>query len=144
MTMPALVRTLTDPFAQHSDSWLAFDRPWYLLVFPLLGLVVCLPILWRRRRPSQREGFFLAVRLGVLALAALALADPQWTWTSRALSVVVVHDVSDSIPPASQRAFERFVDQPGSRQRERTNGSVSSSMQAAPQFATSRAMCRCD
>jgi Ca-activated chloride channel family protein len=90
------------------EAWIAFDRPLALLPVPLLVGLFVLPLLWQHHR-TRRAWVHFGVRVAVLLLTCLALAEPRWTWTTKRLDLVVVRDVSDSIPAASSRALDQFL-----------------------------------
>jgi hypothetical protein len=78
----------------------------------LLGLA---PLFWLVARRSQRGmrpqrwRLSLGVRLGVLALLALALADPRLKLPADRLAVAFLVDVSDSMGPAARAEAERWI-----------------------------------
>ncbi|MBL9121923.1 MAG: VWA domain-containing protein [Phycisphaerae bacterium] len=98
----------TSPLA---DRWISFDHPAALLLIPLLGGLAVLPLLLRlrSRKPTGLAWLHTGLRLAVILFASVALADPQWTWTTNRLAVVLVRDMSASMPPSSQRAVESFI-----------------------------------
>ena len=87
-----------------------FDRPAWLLLIPILGLLTW----WIGRRSLAGLGgstrwIALAVRLLVIALLAGALAEPQFRRTSDDVAVTLVIDASRSIPLEEQRAVDGYV-----------------------------------
>ncbi|MBL8991277.1 MAG: VWA domain-containing protein, partial [Phycisphaerae bacterium] len=89
---------------------LTFDRPiWLFLLIPAAAATV-----WIGRRslsgmaPMGRR-VSLTVRLGVLALLVMALADPQWRLRGKGVAVTVILDASRSLPSARQNEAERYL-----------------------------------
>jgi Mg-chelatase subunit ChlD len=78
----------------------------------LLGLA---PLFWFVARHSQRGmrprrwRLALGTRLGVLALLALALADPRLKLPADRLGVAFLIDVSDSMGPSARAEAERWI-----------------------------------
>lgn len=87
-----------------------FDRPWWLLLIPVLG-VACW---WLSRRSLSgmagwSRGFALAARILAIALLAGALAQAQTRRVTEAVGVTFVVDVSRSIPPGAQQWVDEWV-----------------------------------
>jgi len=89
---------------------LQFDSPWWLLLFPLGAALV---ILAARRSLAGLGPYSNAVaitlRLLALLLASAALAEPSYRLTSKGITVIVVSDVSRSVPPAVHSVFQQFL-----------------------------------
>lgn len=87
-----------------------FDNPRLLWILPVLAV---LSVLIARRSLSGLGSITrwvaLGARLLVLALLVGALAEPSWRRESKAVSVTVLADVSDSIPAAMQKAAEQYL-----------------------------------
>lgn len=90
---------------------LTFDRPiWLYLMIPAAGLAI-----WIARRSlsgmsSRARRFALLVRLLVIALLVIALAEPQWNRTSRSVAVTVVLDASRSMPSVRQTQANQYLE----------------------------------
>ena len=88
---------------------IAFDRPWFLLLFLLL------PIIWMMGFHSLaglgrwRRIFALLLRSLVVALLVLALAQMQVRQTTDRLTVIYLLDQSDSIPAARRNMMLDYV-----------------------------------
>jgi uncharacterized membrane protein len=86
-----------------------FEHPWALLI-----LALALPFWWMARRSVVVLGSWkawggLALRVVVLLLLTFALARPSIVRESDAMTVLVVEDASDSVPPAIREGAERAV-----------------------------------
>ncbi len=91
------------------DVWLSFGQPAWLLVWPVCAAVVA-SVAWRRHRLTALDwSTWTVVRLVVLAALVLALADPSIEWRRRDLAVVLVRDVSASVPEARQGDVDGFL-----------------------------------
>ncbi len=99
------------------------DEPRWLWAFPPLAALACwialvnLSGLGRATRWTA-----LAVRLIVIALLALALAQPNWRRVSKDVAVVFVLDASQSVPGKLQRAVEKFAGDSRAQAAERRPG----------------------
>ena len=91
--------------ALMSESFLPFDRPWYLL------LALFLPVLWivSWRNLSGlgpvRRWFALGIRTIIFLLLIGALAEAYLPRTSDRLTVVYLLDQSESIPPLARKVM---------------------------------------
>ncbi len=89
---------------------LQFDSPWWLLLFPIGAALV---VLAARKSLAGlgpvSNATAIALRLLALLLAAAALAEPSYRLTSKGLTLIVVSDVSRSVPPAVHGVFEQFL-----------------------------------
>lgn len=118
-----------------------FDRPVWLLLVPVLGLVTW----WLSRRSLSglgRGSRWAAVIARVLAIALMAgaLAEPQIREVSESVSVTVVVDASRSIPSGAQERIDRYIAdaQPGSRKPNDLLGVVTAAEDAYVQSSPSR------
>ena len=88
---------------------IAFDRPWFLILFLLL------PVIWWMGFHSLaglgpwRRIFALLLRSLVVSLLVLALAQTQVRQTTDRLTVVYLLDQSDSIPAARRDMMLDYV-----------------------------------
>ncbi|HHN77581.1 MAG TPA: VWA domain-containing protein, partial [Phycisphaerales bacterium] len=89
-----------------------FDRPWWLVLIPGLGLLT-----WLIGRKSlaglgggTRAAAFTA-RVLVIALIAGAMAEPAWRRVGEDVAVTVVLDISRSIPPGEQAVVAEYLAQ---------------------------------
>lgn len=89
-----------------------------------LWLLLLLPLIWYlgarlRAIPPLRRGFILGIRMLLVLLLILALAQVEFAFRSRDLAVFFVIDRSDSIPPAQQETQLQYLvdlaDKGGSR-----------------------------
>ncbi len=102
LTPPVLASLVVGP--------VQFDRPWWLVLIPVLGLAT-----WLIGRKSlaglggmTRTAAFTA-RVLVIALIAGAMAEPAWRRVGEDVAVTVVLDISRSIPPAEQRLVAEYL-----------------------------------
>jgi len=72
-------------------------EPWALWLFVLVGLLFGVCLFWRKR-PLH----VLALRLGLLSLLILALADPAVQHSELSREITALFDVSRSISPAAR------------------------------------------
>ncbi len=87
-----------------------FDRPMWLVLIPVLGLLTLL--IARRSLAGLGRGArsaAIAARLAVIAALAGAMAEPHLRRESDDIAVTVVLDVSRSIPLAQQRAIDEYL-----------------------------------
>lgn len=88
-----------------------FDRPVFLVLFPIAFGVL---LLASRKSLTQwtprQSALCLAVRTALAALLCLALAGPRWLTESRETSVVILRDVSASIPAETAAGARDFSD----------------------------------
>ncbi|MGH7144235.1 MAG: glutamine amidotransferase [Planctomycetota bacterium] len=90
------------PFQFASPRWLLWLVPTWILCILITRFSVAGLKIWRRR-------FVLAVRLTVITLAILILAELQWVTYSNALSVMFVIDHSRSVPEKLQNQALAWV-----------------------------------
>lgn len=86
---------------------LEFRHAWWLVLAPALWLAVWL--LARRSLAglgATTRRVAIALRFGVIALLASALADPVWQKTSEDVAVTIVMDVSRSVPPEARETAQ--------------------------------------
>jgi len=94
----------------------SFSHPWYLLLFPLLAAgAVYLARVGLSGLTGARARWSLGLRLGLLALAVLALSGLQVRQPTRRLAVLFVLDQSDSIPPEERRRQIEYVNRAAER-----------------------------
>ncbi len=90
---------------------IGFERPEWLILLPVLGVVV---FLMARKSLSGLGGMTkwtaIGARLFVIALVAGALARPNWRTEARDVSVIAVVDASRSIPPAQQEGIDQYIE----------------------------------
>ncbi len=102
---------MTDTLATVVVGPVGFERPEWLVLLPVLGVVV---ILMARRSLSGLGGVTkwtaIAARLFVIALVAGALARPSWRTQAEDVSVIAVVDASRSIPPAQQEGIDDYIE----------------------------------
>lgn len=92
---------------------LQFETTFWLWLIPI-GWTICVLIVVARGGNLSGLGSVtrwtaLAVRLLVVALIAMAMAEPQWRKQSKDVAVTVVLDASDSVPLAQQRGLTQYV-----------------------------------
>lgn len=89
-----------------------FQSPIWLLLIPLLGVLTVL-VAWRSLSGLGRVTWWvaLATRLLVIGVLAGALAEPRWRRPARDVSVILVLDVSDSVPAGLRQRVTRFVEE---------------------------------
>ena len=91
--------------------FLQFDRPWWLLLLiPLIAVT-----LWIGRKTLSGMGtaarrVVLAVRLLVLSLLVMAMADPHYRMESNSVAVTVVLDASRSQPLTTNANAQTLLD----------------------------------
>jgi len=93
-----------------------FDTPVWLIPIPVL----CLIAAWMARRSLAGLGTItrwvaLAVRLIVIALILIAMAEPQWRREAKDVAAIVVLDTSESVPSAKQSEVEEFIREAAAR-----------------------------
>jgi Mg-chelatase subunit ChlD/uncharacterized membrane protein len=87
-----------------------FAQPWVLLlILPTLLLFYVVGRERLRRFPPTLARLIMVLRLTIVGLVLLALAQPAVGRPSDLATVVFLVDGSDSIPPESRAAVERFV-----------------------------------
>lgn len=124
---------MSSPFDRLPDLLLDFGRPGWLAVGALAAAVVLLIAMAGAALRTTRWRLALALRVGAIALCAMALSDPRIELRSRDLAVVLVRDVSASVPEASLRALEAWLDATRAPADEReTLGEVLIGAQAVP------------
>ncbi|MEM9560381.1 MAG: VWA domain-containing protein [Planctomycetota bacterium] len=87
-----------------------FDRPWWLVLIPALGLAVW----WIGRKSLAGLGgptrwTALAVRLLVIGLLSAALAEPSIRREGNTVAVIVVADNSRSVPQVAQEQLDEYL-----------------------------------
>ena len=96
-----------------ADVGIRFDAPLWLLAIPILVGLILIPVLrpafGHARTLTDADRIHIVLRVLVILLAGIALAQPQWTWTARATEVVLVRDISESIPAASAAALDQML-----------------------------------
>lgn len=97
---------------------LEFARPAWLLLLPLLWVSIWLIARrslagWRGIQPIA----FTVLRCAVVTLLVAILADPSVRWTARDVALMVVRDVSRSIPPEQQKLADEFMAASAQRKR---------------------------
>jgi uncharacterized membrane protein len=102
MSAPTLASLIVGP--------VQFDQPMWLILIPILWALV----VWIGRSSLSGLGTVsrraaLVVRLLVVALFVLAMAEPQIRDVARDVAVTVVTDTSKSIPPELQGEADRWV-----------------------------------
>ena len=100
-----------------------FETPLWLWLIPI-GWALCILIVVSRGGNLSGLGAAtrwtaLAVRLVVVALIAMAMAEPNWRRVSNDVSVTVVLDASDSVPLIQQRGLDAFVKEASESGKER-------------------------
>lgn len=101
---------------------LEFDAPVWLWVFPVLAV---LSVLIARKSLSglgnASRWIALAIRLLVIALITMAIADPYLREESEKTAVTVIMDVSESIPGPAQREVQAYIEEASKKaQRDRS------------------------
>ncbi len=97
------------------DFPIAFDRPWALLLGAMAIAVTLL--IAHRSGAGQSRGwlrFTTALRILLLGLISLSLADIRTTWRGRELSVLFLVDVSASMPAGAVTGDGGILDRIGS------------------------------
>ncbi|MFO0832766.1 MAG: VWA domain-containing protein [Phycisphaerales bacterium] len=88
-----------------------FDAPVWLWVFPVLAVA---SVLIARKSLSGLDSVWrwvaLAVRLIVIALLVMAVADPYLREESKKVAVTVIMDVSESIPTQAQHEVQGYIE----------------------------------
>src|SRR5688500_14288849 len=84
-------------------------NPEGLVLFALAPVFVWLARRSLRGMRPQRARWALATRLGVLALLALALADPRLKTAADKLAVAFLVDVSDSVGSQARGEAEKWI-----------------------------------
>ncbi len=115
----AQVATLDGSLRRWWEAWdaadvgIRFDAPLWLLAIPILIALILIPFLrpatGQARTLTDADRVHLLVRVLVILFAGIALAQPQWTWTARATEVVLVRDISESIPASSAAALDQTL-----------------------------------
>ncbi len=91
---------------------LEFAAPMALVLFVILGaLTVALNRFSRTYLPTSRRRLALGIRLFLLALVALALAQPRLSLPQDTVNVVFLVDASDSVGPDGEVAAEQWIRQ---------------------------------
>jgi uncharacterized membrane protein len=88
---------------------IAFDRPWFLLLFLLVPVVWWMGFNSLAGLGPWRRVFALLLRSLVVSLLVLALAQTQVRQTTDRLTVIYLLDQSDSIPPARRDMMLDYV-----------------------------------
>ncbi len=88
---------------------IAFDRPWFLLLFLLVPVVWWMGFNSLAGLGAWRRVFALLLRSLVVSLLVLALAQTQVRQTTDRLTVIYLLDQSDSIPPARRDMMLDYV-----------------------------------
>lgn len=88
-----------------------FDQPVWLMLIPVLGGVTILIALGKSLSGlgSVTRWVALAVRLLVIVLLAGAMAEPSWREEAKKVAVIVVADMSQSVPAQLQGDLETYV-----------------------------------
>lgn len=90
----------------------AFGRPAWLLLLPILGLLL---LYWSRSSLAGlgrwRRRLAIAARMTVLSLIVLALAEPQIVWRNNRLTTLYMVDLSQSLPRDKVEPMLNFVRQ---------------------------------
>lgn len=92
---------------------LQFETPFWSWLIPI-GWAICVAIVVLRGGNLSGLGSVtrwtaLAVRLLVVALISMAMAEPQWCKESKDVAVTVVLDASDSVPLAQYVGLTQYV-----------------------------------
>ena len=98
---------LSQPMSQGFE--IAFDRPWFLLLFALLPVVWAMGFHSLAGLGRWRGAFALLLRSLVMTLLILALAQMQVRQTTDRLTVIFLLDQSDSIPAARRGMMLDYV-----------------------------------
>lgn len=78
---------------------LQFDRPWWLILIPVLGVIaVVIATVNMSGLGRVTRVMSLVVRLLVIALIGMSLAEPQWRREAKDVATTLVLDTSDSVP----------------------------------------------
>ncbi|MGQ0627927.1 MAG: VWA domain-containing protein [Phycisphaerales bacterium] len=90
---------------------ITFNQPWwlYLLLPPALALVVLIGRKTLSGMGTWSRRAALIVRLLVVTLIILAIADPHWARTAKNVAVTVVMDVSRSTPQGVQTQMQEYL-----------------------------------
>jgi len=93
-----------------------FDQPWWLLLAPAL---IALAWLIGRRAiaglsPALRRTA-LGVRAALITLLVVALADPSWRKGVDDVAVMIVLDMSESMPAGADRAAASYIEEASKR-----------------------------
>lgn len=115
--------------------WLEFARPERLILIPVL-IFACVAIARRSlsltSRSGSREGWtkgpafrpsfgsatIIIARCAVVAILAAALAEPEAIHGAKAMTNIVVRDVSDSVPTSSRKTLDRLLEASMAKRRE--------------------------
>lgn len=103
------------PSSQNASIFVDFAKPEWLILAPILW-VLCIFIArgriggWRGGMLGDLRGLtFVAFRCLIVALLCVILAEPRIGRRSKDVASLLVRDVSDSVPLASQREFDAFL-----------------------------------
>ncbi|MFO0829889.1 MAG: VWA domain-containing protein [Phycisphaerales bacterium] len=87
---------------------LLFDQPvWLLAIVPAIGAIVAIAL--RAGSGWRSQPVSLSLRLGSVTLLVVALARPIATWHGQDVAVVVVRDVSASVPKRLDGVIDQFL-----------------------------------
>ncbi len=110
--------TLSELIPSLPEGGIEFAQPAWLVLIPVLWAVLWWIASgaiggWR----GGRQSVYLVLRALVVAMICVAMAEPSVRWAARDVSVVVVRDVSRSVPDDQQRAADAFIDASLARKR---------------------------
>ncbi len=88
---------------------MSFGSPWALLLLLLPPLTAAMGYARLQRLPGRRPLIALALRMAVLSLLAVALAQPQWAVMEQRVSTVFLVDTSASVGQVGQHAALNWV-----------------------------------
>ncbi|MEM7454352.1 MAG: VWA domain-containing protein [Planctomycetota bacterium] len=88
---------------------IAFDRPWFLLLFLLLPVLLWFSFNSLAGLGKWRRLLAMFLRAAVFSLLVLALAQAQWQESTDRLTVIYLLDQSDSIPSEHREQMLDFV-----------------------------------
>lgn len=122
--MSSIPAEVVHPFlASMTVGPLQFETPFWLWLIPI-GWAICIAIVLFRGGNLSGLGSVtrwtsLVVRLLVVALLSMAMAEPQWRKESNDVAVTVVLDASDSVPLLQQRGLTQYVRDAAEQSKER-------------------------
>jgi uncharacterized membrane protein len=87
---------------------LDFERPYLLILIPLLALGIIYSAKWLKRLNKKKKIMIVAIRSIVLALLVLALSGTSLTWTLNNITTLFLIDASDSTHSARSE-MEQFI-----------------------------------
>ena len=126
--------------------WMEFGQPWWLALIPLAWFMA-----WRIARGALggwhggKQVVILVARCVVLALLCVALAEPSVHRRATDVAVIVVRDMSDSVPVEQHRVAESFVEQSlGRKSREDRFGLVTAAREPFVQSLPTEGQSRTD